>query len=102
MLLHGIPEKKQANNDNLCIKAINEHFDLAGNYRDIDTTLRIGNPRNAVEKPWLIIIRLVKYNYRKKIFDIKKKLKGKKIANTDSLTVTHMKRLNEAKERYNF
>ena len=102
MLLHGIPEKKQANNDKLCIKAINKHFDLAINYRDIDKTFRIGNPRNAVEKPWPIIIRLVKYNYRKMIFDSKKKLKGKKIANTDSLTVKHMKRFNEAKERYNF
>ena len=28
LLLHGIPEKKQENTDELCIKAINEHLDL--------------------------------------------------------------------------
>ena len=41
-------------------------------------------------------------NDRKKIFDSKKKLKGKKIAITESLTVTLIKKLNEARERYNF
>ena len=102
MLLHGIPEKKQENTDELCIKAINEHLDLDINDRDIDRTHRIGNPRNADEKPRPIIIKLVRYNDRKKIFDSKKKLKGKKIAITESLTVTRMKKLNEARERYNF
>ena len=42
------------------------------------------------------------YNDRKKIFDSKKKLKGKKIAITESLAVTRMEKLNEARERYNF
>ena len=78
------PKKKQEINDKLCIKAINKHFDLAINYRGISR-----NPRTAVEKPWLI--RLVKYNYRREIFDSKKKLKGQNIANTDGLTVTNMK-----------
>ena len=41
-------------------------------------------------------------NDRKKIFDSKKNLKGKKIAITESLTVTRIKKLNEARERYNF
>ena len=102
LLLHGIPEKKQENTDELCIKAINEHLDLDINDRDIDRTHRIGNPRNTDEKPRPIIIKLVRYNDRKKIFDSKKKLKGKKIAITESLTVTRMKKLNEARERYNF
>ena len=96
LLLHGIPEKKQENTDKLCIKVINEHLDLAINNRDIDRTHCIGNPRNAGEKPRTIIIKLVRYNERKKIFDSKKKLKGKKI--TESLTVTLTKKLNEARE----
>ena len=62
----------------------------------------MGNPRNTDEKPRPIIIKLVGYNDRKKIFDSKKKLKGKKIAITESLAVTHMEKLNEARERYNF
>ena len=28
LLIHGIPEKKQENNDELCIKVVNEHLDL--------------------------------------------------------------------------
>ena len=44
----------------------------------------------------------MRYNDGKKIFDSKKKLKRKKIAITESLTVTRMKKLNEARERYNF
>ena len=102
MLLHGIPEKKQENTDELCIKAINEHLDLYINNRDIDRTHRIGNTRNADEKPRPKIIKFVRYNDKKKIFNSKKKLKGKKIAITERLTVTHMKKLNEARERYNF
>ena len=41
------------------------------------------------------------YNDRKKIFDNKKKLKGKKIAIAESLAVMCMEKLNEARERYN-
>ena len=44
----------------------------------------------------------MRYNDRKKIFNNKKKLKRKKITITENLTVTRMKKLNEAKERYNF
>ena len=46
-------------------------------------------------------MKLVKYNDGK-IFDVKKKLKRKKIAITESLTVTRMKKLNESKGRNNF
>ena len=59
-------------------KRLNEHLDLTVNDRDIDRTNRIGNPRNANEKARPIIMKLVRYNNRKKIFDSKKKLKGKK------------------------
>ena len=38
----------------------------------------------------------------KKIFDNKKKLKGKKIAIMETLTFARMKKLNKARERYNF
>ena len=101
-LFYGIPKKKQENTDELCIKTINEHLDLDINDTDIDRTHRIGSPRNTDEKPRPIIIKFVRCNDRKKIFDSKKMLKGKKIAITESLTVTLMKKLNEARERYNF
>lgn len=63
---------------------------------------RIGISRNAGEKPKSIIIELVRYNNSKKIFGSNKKLKGKKIAIIKTLTVTQMKKLNEADEKHNF
>ena len=93
-------KRNKKNTDELCIKAINEHLDLVINDRDIDRTHRIGNPRNAGEKPRPRIIKLVRYNDRKKFFDSKKKLNGKKIAITESLTVTRMKKLNEARKMF--
>lgn len=74
MLLHRSPKKKQENTDDLWIKARNEHLDLAIKNRDINRTDRMGNLRNAGENPSCILIKLVKYNDGKKIFDVKKKL----------------------------
>ena len=68
----------------------------------IEITHCRGNPRNSPEKPRPIIIKLVRYNDMNKIFDSKKKLKRKKIAIMKSLTVTLIKKLNEAMKRYNF
>ena len=100
LLLHGIPEKKQENNDELCIKVVNEHLDLDINDWDInDRTHHIGNPRKTDEKTKTYNHQLVRYNDRKKIFDSKKKSKGKKITTTESLTVTRMKKLNEVRRR---
>ena len=48
------------------------------------------------------MIKLVRNNDMKKIFDNKKKLKGKKIAIMETLTFARMKKLNKARERYNF
>ena len=93
--------KRKKNTDELCIKAMNKHLDLAINDRDIDRKHRIGNSRNPDEKQRPIIMRLVRYNNRKKIFDSKKKFKGKKIVITESLTVRRMKKLNEARESNN-
>ena len=60
LLIHEIPEKKRKNTDELCIKAINEHLDLAIKDKDMDRTHQIGNPRNADKKPRLIIIRFLR------------------------------------------
>ena len=81
-----------------CIKAINENFDLAITDRGIDRTHHIWNPRNIGEKPRPIIIKLVRYNNRKRMFDSMKKLMGKKIAITEGMTFTDMNKLNEARK----
>ena len=47
-------------------------------------------------------MKFVRYNDRKNVFNRKKKLKGKNISITESLTATRMKKLKEAREIYEF
>ena len=74
-------KRNKKNTSTLCIKGIKEQLDLVISDKDIDRTHRIASPRNAVEKPRPMIIKLVRRNNRK-IFDCKKKLKGKRSAIT--------------------
>ena len=69
---------------------------------DIERNYRIRKPRDAGQKSRPIIFKFVRYNDRKDVFNRKKKLKGKNIAITESLTPTRMKKLKEAKEIYDF
>ena len=66
MLLPEIPEMPENTNE-MCIKTINEYLDLDIDDKDIDRKHRIWNPTNSDEKLRPIIIRLVRYNDRKKI-----------------------------------
>ena len=69
---------------------------------DIERTHRIGKPRDSGQKSRPIIVKFVRYNDRKNVFNRKKKLKGKNIAITESLTATRMKKLKEAREIHDF
>ena len=69
---------------------------------DIERTHRIGKPRDVGQKSRPIIVKFVRYNDRKNVFNRKEKLKGKNISITESLTVTRMKKLNEGREIYEF
>ena len=101
LLLHDIPENKNETIDDLCLTTINEHLDLAITEVDIERTHRIGKPRDVDQKP-RPIVKFVRYNDRKNVFNRKKKLKGKNISITESLTATRMKKLKEAREIHSF
>ena len=101
-MLHPIPENKNETIDDLCLTTINEHLDLAITEVDIKFTHRIGKPRDVGQKLRPIIIKFVRYNNRKNVFNRKKKLKGKNISITESLTATRMKKLKKAREIHNF
>ena len=62
----------------------------------------MGKPRDIGQKSRPIIIKFVRYNDRKNIFNRKKKLKGKHIAATESLTATRIKKLKETRGIYDF
>ena len=55
-----------------------------------------------VKKSRPIIVKFVRYNDRINVFNRKEKLKGNNISITESLTVTRMKKLKEAREIYEF
>ena len=89
-------------NDDLCPATINEHFELAITEVDIEYTHRIGKPRDVGQKLRPIIVKFVRYNDRKNVFNRKKKLKGKNISIMQNLTATQMKKLKEARETHKF
>ena len=69
---------------------------------DIERTHRIGKPKDAGHKSRPIIVKIVRYNDRKNVFNRKKKLKGKNIAIMESIRATRMKKLKESREIYDF
>ena len=87
-LLHDIPEKKNGKTDDLCLAMINEHIELSITEADTEHTHRIGKLRDDCQKWRPIIVKFFRYNDRKNIFNRKKKLKGKNIVFTESLTAT--------------
>ena len=97
MLLHGIPENKNEKTDDLCLATTNEHLELAITEVDIECTHTIGKPRDVGQKLRPIIVKFVRYNDRKNVFNRKKKLKGKNISIMENLTATQMKKLKEAR-----
>ena len=50
LLLHGIPENKNEENDDLCLATINEHLELSITEANIEGTHRIGKPRDSGQK----------------------------------------------------
>lgn len=102
ILIHGISETSNENTDDLVIKTIKEHLDIEINENDIDRSHRLGKRSNNSSKSRPIIVKLVKYNTRSKIFYNKKKLKGKKLSITESLTKKRMEELKKAQQEFDF
>ena len=69
---------------------------------DIDRTHRIGAPPKQSGKLKLVIVKFVRYNNRRKIYTIKKLLKGAKVSITESLTAQRVAKLKEAKQKFDF
>ena len=102
LLLRGISENRNEKTDDFCVTVMNEHLELSITEADIERTHPIGKLRDAGQKSRPIIFKLVGYNDRKSIINRKQKLKGKNIAITVSLRAIRMKKLNEAREMYDF
>ena len=101
LLIHGLPESKNENTDELVIDTIKEKMGEEIKKNEIDRSHRLGAPKNnGKSRP--IIIKFVRYNTRCRIFKNKKKLKGKSISVTESLTKKRMEALKKAREDHGF
>ena len=99
LLIHGIYESDGENTDDIVINTVQDNMKITVSINDIDRTHRIGKKVAVKTRP--IIVKLARYN-RSEIFANKKRLKGKKINITESLTTKRMKILNEAREKIGF
>ena len=99
LLIHGIKEEKDENTDDVVIKFIQDGLQEEINIEDLDRTHRIGKVNNGKSRP--IIVKFARYNVRKKVFHNKRKLKGKNMSITESLTKIRVSKLNGARDFYN-
>ena len=65
---------------------------------DIDRTRRVGVPRKDKNRP--IIVKFLRYMERRHVFTNKKRLKGKYLSITESLT--KIRALNEARNKFGY
>ena len=100
--IHGLPEVKGEDTDSLVIETVKEKMGLDISTADIDRTHRIGAPPKQSGKVRPVIVKFVRYNDRRKIYENKKLLKGIKVSITESLTAHRVAKLKEAVKKFGF
>ena len=99
ILIHGVKEEQNEDTDNVVVKLIKDNLEEDVDLTELDRSHRIGKKKsNGKARP--IIVKFAQYNVRRKVFYNKKKLKGKNISITESLTKFQMEKLQEARELY--
>ena len=100
LLLHGVKEGDNEDTDKIVVKLTQDDLGEEIDVADLDRTHRIGNSKNLNGKTRPIIVKFARYNVRKRIFGNKKKLKGKPVSITESLTKFRVEKLQEARETH--
>ena len=101
LLVHGIAETNDENMDSLVLRMINQKLDVNITENEIDRSHRIGRKKDG-QRPRPIIVKLTRYNTRKKAFASKRKLKRTGFSITQSLMAKRMEQLNKAREKHGF
>ena len=65
--MHGITKTNDENTDNLVLKTMNEKLDVDIREIEIDRSHRIGRKKDG-QRPRPIIVKLTRYNTRRKVF----------------------------------
>ena len=99
ILIHGVKEEQNEDTDNVVVKLIKDSLEEDVDLTELDRSHRIGKKKSN-GKARSIIVKFARYNVRRKVFYNKKKLKGKNISITESLTKFLMEKLQEARELY--
>ena len=100
LLLHGVVETNTECTDDIIIITCAEELGIDVKQEDLDRSHRLGKVKRNDNKPRPIVVKFAHYAVRNKVFSNKKKLKGKKLLITESLTVYRMKLLDEARQKY--
>ena len=83
LLIHGLPESKNENNDQIVIASLKEKTGEEIKKVDLDWTHKLGAPKEGKVRP--MIVKFARGNTRR-VFRTKNRLKGKKDSITESLT----------------
>ena len=75
LLVHGIVETDDKVTDDLVIETISMKMNIEISPADLDRTHRIGKKTPGQNKPGPIIVKLSRYNVRKRVFSNKRSLK---------------------------
>ena len=102
LLVHGLSKTTLENTDDLVITLFKNDMDIEIFSGDIDRSHRIGKEKDDPNKARPVIVKFTKYNDRDKIFRNKKRLKGKKMSITESLTGLRMSKLKVARDEFGF
>ena len=91
--LHGVNESKDENTNKIIIKAFSEELGVEIKEDVLDRSHRLGKPKRKDNKPRPIVVTFARYAVRNN-----RKLKGKQLLITESLTSSRMQLLGEAKK----
>ena len=101
LLLHGIEETKGEDTDNIVLEVLNNDLDLNILPTALECSHGIGNPKSK-KKSQPIIVKFVRYYYRRDVFMNEKYLKRKSKSITESLTAFRVQKLKNARDQYGF
>ena len=71
-------------------------------HQNIEKSHGLDNRKHDKNESWSIVIKFSRYNVRARILTNKRKLKGKQISVTESITKTRMEKLHRAREEHSF
>ena len=100
--MHGLEEKNNEDTDQEIINIIKNDLAEEITIHDIDRTHCLGKRKLDNNVPRPIIVKFTRYNVCNRIYKTKKKLKGKAVSITESLTKGRVVELKKAREMYGF